>query len=103
MFALTMAVDPGKLLDETLAEKGMSHKEARILMGYSDDALFSRALVAQRPLDLHKAIQLPWHIFAAWWSKLVAAKASEFGDELRADRARMLKADVPSTRKEGAA
>ena len=99
MFA--MAVQPGPILAAVLREQDMSQKEAAIVMGYSNPADFSRALAGERGLDIRRVVRLRWAVFASFWSRLVAAKADDDAQELRAERLAMVKADVrPFLKKE---
>lgn len=112
MFAL-MAVQPGRthgidvgaLLDQTLRELGMSHKEAWVIAGFTDAAAFSRAIhgEAYAALDLWKLAELPWKVQAMFWSKYIAAQATRFTGEMRSERLQMARADLPahSERKAG--
>ena len=104
MFALTMAVNPGRCLDRALDHEHMNHDEAWRWMDCRDGAQFSRALTGERPLDLHKLVRLPWDVFLAFWTELLTEKARDFGTEFRADRKRMAKAELPQAadRKVGA-
>lgn len=87
-----LTIPVGPMLRQVLNEQGITQKEAADVMRY-DRGKFSMAMNGG-PLDLRKAILLPWPVFSAWWSKVVAAKAIEFGDELRAERSPMLKAEL---------
>src|SRR4026208_178886 len=93
-------IDVGGMLDQTLRELGMDHKEAWIQMRYRDGSQFSRALKGEHgyPLDLWKLALLPWRVQATFWSKYIAAQAARLTDDLKADRLRMVRLD--ETRKE---
>lgn len=102
LFAVTFArperasIDVGRLLDDTLRELGMTHKEAWIEMGCRDGAEFSRAMKGERPLDLWDFAKLPWRVQASFWSKYIAAQATRLTDDLKADRMRMVRFDQAS-------
>lgn len=103
MFALSMAVDPGRHLHEALGAHGMTHDEAWREMGYRNAGQFSKALDGSRPLDERKLDRLPWPVWIAYVSKRIADRAQDFGEALRSDHKRMARAELKTDRKEGAA
>jgi hypothetical protein len=94
MSFVLMAVQPGPILATVLREQGMSQKEASLVMGYANPAELSRALLGERGLDTRRVVLLRWSVFAAFWSRLVAAKADEDAQEMRAERLQMARADL---------
>lgn len=89
----TMAVEPGRVLTAALIKAEMQQKEAAIFMGIGQPHL-TRMLQGEVPFDLRRVLKLPWRVFAAFWSQIVAARAVEFSDELRAEKAVMARADL---------
>ena len=100
----THCIDIGVLIDESLQELHMLHKEAWLVCGFKDSASWSRALqgVPGYPLDLWKLTELPWTFWFKFWPRFMAAQVIRYMNELCSDRKRMARVELPvSERKVG--
>lgn len=95
-------VDVGRVIDDTLAELQMTHKEVWLTAGYTEGD-WSNARQGRRSLDLWKLRQLPlrwWFVFLA---RLGSALILDHYKNLHAPY-RMARASIPEdAKKEGRA
>ena len=87
-------LDIGQVVDDSLIECRMTHKEAWIAAGYRDGAEWSRAIQGARPLDLHKLAALPDRFQFAFIARYAAAQAKRIVRGLVADRLRMARTQL---------
>jgi hypothetical protein len=89
-------VNVGALVAEVLSELQMSHKEAGIICGYkeTDRSGFSRALVAEQPLDLWRMRHLPILFWLRFIPKLASALIGDWFDGAVGERRVMAKAQL---------
>lgn len=85
-------IDLGGLIEQTLRDVAMSHKEASLIAGMKPDT-WSRALKGEQPLDLWKLRQLPIRFWHAFLPKLASALIQSWFEETCGER-RMVRASL---------
>lgn len=96
---VSSGVNVGQLLDASLFEGGMSHKEAALQCGMQESKL-SEGIDGIRPLDLWHLRHLPLRVwllfFGKFWAALVTLWCVDFQRPYR-----MVKADLRPADKKG--
>ena len=85
-------IDLGLILEQSLIECAMSHKEASLTCSV-DEASWSRMLRGERPMDLWKLRQLPLKVFQVFLPKLASALIQQWMRDL-AIPYRMARAEI---------